>query len=584
MDQVALIREKINLVELIGESVKLKKAGRNFRGLCPFHSEKSPSFTVSPERQIWHCFGCGKGGDCYTFLMELDRVEFFEALRTLAQRAGVKLETKAPSPKSALKGRLLEIHHLAAEYYHYLLNNHPLGQRGREYLETRGVNEKVMKTFFLGFAPDSWDNLVKFLRKKGYNDEEIEKSGLGIRGKSGLYDRFRDRLTFPIKNYRGEVIAFSGRVLTKDAKEVKYINSPETLLYSKGETLFGLDITKEAIRKENCAIIAEGEFDVISSFQTGVSNIVAIKGSALSEMQIQLLKRFTDRLLLALDQDAAGDAAMRRGIEVAEKVGMDVKVIVVPGGKDPDEAARSAPLEWKKAVAGSIPIYDFWMLSAAKRFDTKDAYGKRKISEEILPILRNIENAIIQAHYVKKFAKLLNTSEESVQRAINKLPRVARKVAKEDVKPTPPVAETQPLLEEYLLSLIIQAPNYKSWVETVGEALDPADFESVVLGKVLMALIDYLSSDEVGDINDFAKELPAELVPAFDRVYLKDLGITAENSEKDFKKTLKLVKKQILRRKIKDLTTQITSAESDEHKSELHGQLVNFTAALKQLS
>jgi DNA primase len=419
MTELEQIKERVSVVDLISESVTLKKAGRNFKGLCPFHNERTPSFVVSPERNIWHCFGCGKGGDIFTFLMELEHLEFSEALKILAERAGVKLESRMPStPQSQLKDRLIEIHHLAEEFYHFILTKHVLGERARLYLKERGVTDAVLATFKLGFAPSSWDNLARFLLKKGYTQKELELSGVVIRGNHGIYDRFRARIMFPLKDHRGITIAFSGRVLSPTEKEAKYINSPETPLYIKGNTFFGLSVTKEAIRKAGSAIVVEGEFDVISSFQVGVAHVVAVKGSALTEAQIRLIKRFTDKILLALDRDVAGDSAARRGIEIADRAGLEVRVIEVPTGKDPDEAARSSPGLWKKAVGESQPYFDFLIASAFERFKNGDVYSKKKIGDELLPVLTRMENTIVQAHYVKVLAVQLSLSEVKIIEAL----------------------------------------------------------------------------------------------------------------------------------------------------------------------
>ena len=341
MSDIDEIKTRLNIVDIVSERLTLKKTGRNFKALCPFHAEKTPSFIVSPDRQTFHCFGCGKGGDILTFVMEFDHVDFTEALETLAERAGVKLERRpADTPEAKLKQKLLEINHLASEYYHYLLVKHAVGEKARDYLKHRGVTDKSIKTFSLWYSPNDWDGLLTYLRKKGYEEKLIETGGLVIRGNRGYYDRFRGRVMFALKDHRGNVVGFSGRVLDPEAQEAKYINTSETPVYTKGKVLYALDVTREAIQKANEAVLMEGELDVISSFQSGIGNVVAIKGSAVTEDHARLLRRFCERLIFALDSDIAGDAAARRGIEIAEKVGFDMRVATMPAGKDPDEAAR----------------------------------------------------------------------------------------------------------------------------------------------------------------------------------------------------------------------------------------------------
>jgi len=296
------IKEKIDIVEFIQEYVPLKKAGRNFKGLCPFHSEKSPSFYVAPDRQIWHCFGaCDEGGDVISFYMKIENVTFPEALTELARRVGMTLTSSYEHDETwKQRSRLYEIHHLASEYYHYVLTKHAIGSAGRDYLTNRAISEKIIKTFMLGYAPSGWRNLLPFLMKKGYHEDEIETAGLIIRGKNGYYDRFRGRVMFTLKDHRGNIVGFSGRLLSKEAKEAKYINSPETPLYHKSKVFYGLDVTGKSISEADQAIICEGEFDVLTSFESGISNIVAIKGTALTQDQLKILKRYTNNYYMTL--------------------------------------------------------------------------------------------------------------------------------------------------------------------------------------------------------------------------------------------------------------------------------------------
>lgn len=405
MSDIDEVKSRLNIIDVVGQRVKLKRVGKNFKGLCPFHTEKTPSFIVSPDRQSWHCFGCGKGGSVIDFVMEYEHLEFSEALEELADRVGVKLERHdSDTPEAKRKRQLFEVNHLASEYYHYLLTKHALGARGRDYLKERGVSDKAITTFTLGYSPNSWDALHSYLRKKGYDDRILNEAGLVIASQKGGYDRFRGRVMFTLKDHRGNVVGFSGRLLDPEAKEAKYINTSETPVYSKSNVLYGLDITKGAIQKANEAVIMEGEFDVISSFQEGITNVVAIKGSALTEGHIHLLRRYAEQLTFALDSDIAGDAASRRGIELAEKAGLHLKVVKLPIGKDPHDALRENPVLVKKAILQALPVYDYLIDSAKERFDTASAWGKKKAAEELVPFFSRIENAIVQAHYVKKLA------------------------------------------------------------------------------------------------------------------------------------------------------------------------------------
>lgn len=544
------------------------------------HSYTTPSFAVA---------NCGKGGDIFTFLMELEHLEFPEALHILAERAGVQLESRpAQSAAAKLKENLLAIHHLSEEYYHYILTKHVLGERARRYLKERGITDALINTFSLGFSPRSWDNLARFLQKKGYRQPDLELAGLVVKGRTGVYDRFRDRIMFPLKDHRGSTIAFAGRVLDPEIKEAKYINSPETPLYTKGNTFYGLNVTKDAIRSSGSAVVVEGEFDVISSFAAGVTNVVAIKGSAITEAQVRLIKRFAERVILALDRDSAGDAAARRGIEIADRAGLDMRVVAIPMGKDPDEAARENPQLWKQAIGKAVPYFDFLIDSAFTRLEGKEAFSKRKISAELLPILARIDNSIVQAHYVKILADRLAVPEETVSEVLmqTKVPLIQANTA---VETTPQTKGHTELLEEHLLSLILQAPDMKSALSQLAEKIDPSELVDPVVKRIFCALLDFAAEQKTVEIRVFAKILPEELVATLDRLYLSNLSAFTEPEvwQREFGASILLVRRMMLRRKIKTFTTEITVAEGKGDTTlleKLHEQLKEVTAALKSSS
>jgi DNA primase len=415
MDQVEVVKSKVDVVQVISEYIPLKKAGRNFKANCPLHGEKTPSFMVNPELQIWKCFGCGKGGDVFTFLREMEGMEFGEALKMLAERVGVKLTSYKPTFGEEIRDKLITINKLACDYYHFLLTKHKLGEKALKYVQDRGISEKSIEMFGLGFAPEGWDYLYKFMvQKKGYGREELEKVGLV----SKTYDRFRNRLMFPLKNARGQVMGFAGRILDK-SDVAKYINTSETEIYHKSQLLYGLDVARSAIKQMGYVVIVEGEIDMIASFQSGQENTVAIKGSALTEDQVEMLRRYCDTLVLALDGDVAGDAAARRGIEVALKKGMVVKMVKLMGAKDPGELAMTDTDAWKKLVKEAIPVYDFYIQSAVERFGV-DVIGKKKIGKEIVPMLGDMEDEIEKAHYIKMLAKILEVGEMDVRMQLGK--------------------------------------------------------------------------------------------------------------------------------------------------------------------
>ena len=583
MGDIEEVKSRLNIVDIIGAKVQLKKTGRHFKALCPFHGEKTPSFIVSPERQIWKCFGCGRGGSVIDFVMEYEHMDFAEALEELAAKAGVKLERRtAETPEAKTKQQIYAVNHLASEYYQYLLTKHGLGEKARSYLKQRGVTDRAIKTFGLGYSPNSWDALGKFLRKKGYEPRLLEQAGLVIASVRGGYDRFRGRVMFTLRDHRGNVAGFSGRLLDQDKglpagrQEAKYINTQETPVYSKSNILYGLDVTRDAIVKANVAILMEGEFDVISSFENGISNVVAIKGSALTEGHVHLLRRFTERLIFALDSDMAGDSAARRGIEIADRAGLDMRVVVTPGGKDPDEAVRENQGSFKKAIEKAIPIYDYFLRSAAGRFDPTTVFGKRKISDELLPILATIENVIVQSHYIKKLAGVLDTSVEAVSEGLRRSTSSRVKKNEGIAKPKETPVTRSEKLALYILALILQGDT-KEWYQEFVGSIDGNDLGHPAVGKVL-AMLGQEGPKTNFSVESFAKTLPSELVAAFDEAFLWDVGAVLEDSKRrvlEWQRALRELKRDILHRKIKDLTKQ--GGESPQV------ELAKLTGVLKQL-
>jgi DNA primase len=560
------IKSRINIVDFIGKRVTLKKTGRNYKALCPFHNEKTPSFIVSPERQTFHCFGCGKGGDIFAFVMEYDHVDFVEALEELAEITGVKLTRRVgETPEAKLKQKIFEVNHLASEYYLYILTKHKLGEKAREYLKHRGVSDKSISTFSLGYSPNSWDTMSSYLKKKGYEAALLEQAGLTIAraGAGGYYDRFRGRVMFTLRDHRGNVVGFSGRVLDPTAKEAKYINTSETPVYIKGNVLYGLDVTKGAIQKANEAIVMEGELDLISSFQAGIGNVVAIKGSALTEGHVNLIRRYTERLAFALDSDMAGDAASRRGIEIADRAGLDMRVVILPSGKDPDDAVRENPAAVKKAIKNAIPIYDYFISSAIKRFDATSAFGKKKVSEELLPILAKIENPIVQGHYIKKLAKTLDTSEETVVESMRRLTKGEGFGSAKTEKQEDATTRSQKL-ETYILALVLQGKTSELF-EELSDRITPADIANPAVQRILKHLKSFLVANNVFLIKDFADSLPVELTPTLDEAFLWDIGDQLTDEElfaREWNATLREVERAVVKRKIQDITGLMRHADT----------------------
>src|SRR3990167_1911470 len=341
-NQLEEIKQKVDIISLVSEYVPLKKAGRNYKSLCPFHSEKTPSFMVSPDRQIYKCFGCNEGGDVFEFVKKIEGLEFGEVVKKLAARSGVQLKEYASQLDDKRKATIFSINQMASELYNYLLTRHKAGKAALDYLHARKISDSSIKDFQLGYAPEKGDIAVSFLLKKGFDSNGITLAGHSSNYSGGkLLDRFRGRVMFPIKDTQGRTLGFSGRAL--GSREPKYLNSPDTLVFNKSKSLYGIDLAKTEIGKQKTAILVEGNLDVISSHQAGVKNTVAPLGTALTEKQVEILRRFSDKLIISFDTDFAGHAAAKRGIELAEEAGFSVKVADLGEGKDPDEIIRKDP-------------------------------------------------------------------------------------------------------------------------------------------------------------------------------------------------------------------------------------------------
>ena len=523
MDQAQQIREKIDIVSFISEYLPLKKAGRNFKANCPFHNENTPSFVVSPERQIWHCFGCGKGGDAFTFLMEYENMEFPESLRALAKKAGVVLrETGFRKGEYSEKEKIYSINSQALKFYQFILTKHQAGKSALSYLiNKRKINKGMIETFSLGFSPNAGSALSDYLlTKKGYKNKDLLTFGVSYERGGKLYDFFRGRIIFPLFDHRGNVTGFSGRSLD-DKNLPKYINTKETPVYHKGSMFFGLNSAKDEIKAKQDAIIVEGEFDTISLYMEGLKNVVAIKGTALPENQVNLLSRFTPKVTLCLDQDNAGFEATRRSLEVLEKKGLTASIVVLKNAKDPDEAIKKNPAEFKKKVKEAIGVYDFLIDKFTKESSKDTALGKKKITDNLLPLISNISNEIIKEHYLKNLSKIIDVSLESLAKEVDKL----SKVGGEDkiIIPKKDKRTRRELLEEYLLALVIQSQNLSLALEAADKNLGGYKFEVPSYQKVIEFIKTKAGKQGNVEAKKILEMLPKELKQAFDTCFLYPL-------------------------------------------------------------
>lgn len=570
------IKRKIDIVEFIGSFITLKKAGRNFKAVCPFHQEKTPSFVVSPERQIWHCFGaCGDGGDVIKFLMKWENITFIEALRELAKKTGVKLTKISFEDKIwQKKERYLGMNQLASEFFHYILNKTAFGKKASQYLKERALNQSIIDKFQLGYSPSSWDSLKLFLKKKRYEEEEMMENGLLVKSERGsYYDRFRGRLMFPLKDSRNNVLGFSGRIIEEKEKEAKYINTPETPIYHKRETLFGINLAKEEIKNKKNVFIVEGELDVITPYQHGFSNFVAVKGTALTNEQLMLLKRYTDKITLMMDADPAGVESIKRGIDEAEKFDFEIRVVTIDFAKDPDEALKKDPTQFKKLIAKPIPIYDFLIETAQKKYSEESAFSKKKIGDEIIPVIEKISNPIVRTFYIKKLAGILEVSEVTIENLISQLKRKKKQLSLNKIKYGKPIEDSRELIiDKYILSIVFQSEDPKKIYHKIFNVLKPEYFLHPSYQKISRYFFDGVEKNNKININQFGKNLPEELQPIFDEIFL--FASTDHNlSDKSLDRLIYEIKKYYLKREIKKLLSEEESVEKKKQLKEISEDL-----------
>jgi len=544
MSVVDEIKQRLDIVEMISGYVPLQKAGRNYKGLCPFHSEKTPSFIVFPESQNWHCFGaCATGGDIFTFLQKMENLNFSEALRLLADRTGVELlpKTQAAEAEDLARQRLREVNAAAAGYFHYLLTKSPLAAGARGYVERRGLTPDTVELFQLGYAPESWDALSNYLMGKGYAMSDLHAAGLIIeREGGGYYDRFRNRLMFPIHDLKGSTIGFGARAL--DDSMPKYLNSPQTLLFNKSETLYGLDLARDTIRQTGTIVVVEGYMDVITAHQHGYKNVVASLGTALTEAQLRLARRFTKRFILALDADAAGNQATLRGIEVARssmsdqivpvptwqgfihyesRLNAELRILVVPEGKDPDDFIRASPAGWPDLVEKALPVIEYYFQTLSADLDVQDPKQKAEVARRLLPLIHQIGNRVEQAHYLQKLAALIRVDERTLADQWRELRGQARHAAQRPSEQIPMTKSQKPEsvmghgssviggerfeVEERCLAGLIQNPwllgPLSSLFEKVGtHPLEAMDYSRTANREIFAVLQELWTSRAVPDL------------------------------------------------------------------------------------
>ena len=532
-DNVSKIKDRLDVVDVISGYLKLQKAGINFKARCPFHNEKTPSFVVSPERQVWHCFGCSKGGDIFSFVQDIEGVEFPEALRVLAAKAGIELESFNPAVKDD-KTKLYEVCESATKFFEKQFLS-STGKFALEYLKNRGVAEPTIQEFRLGFAPNDWNALGTFLKNCGYSEDEIVEAGLAVKRNdgSGIYDRFRSRITFPIFDLNGQVVGFTGRIFESDDKEAaKYINTPQTRIYDKGRILYGLNKAKMDIKQADQCVLVEGNMDALMSHQAGVKNVVASSGTALTPSHLTLLHRYTTNLGFCFDTDQAGAMATKRGIGLALSQNFNIKVIEINDKecKDPADIIKKNAVAWSKSVSQAKPVMEFYFNKAKAGFNPNSADSKKNVISALAPFLKRLTSQVEKAHWLTQLAFLLRAKEEAIEADVavakDDLEAYDREpaVAKVDIRP----AVAADPLSETLLSLIMKNPIlFKNNLKNINpELLDSYTAEAIVK-------LTTINSDNIADLLKDFREKNQSYKLEF--AYLKSQELWKDSKDEELK-------------------------------------------------
>ena len=584
------VRQNNDVVDIISQYVHLTRKGRNYFGLCPFHNEKSPSFSVSPDRQIFHCFGCGVGGNVYTFLMKIEGITFKESLEQLAERANIQLptlENDSDTAKEELKAKVYKVNEFTAEFYHQNLYK-PVAKMAQEYVKKRRMNRETLEAYKIGYS-GKFDELYKALKSQGFGEKEILESGLVNKNDNGTYiDRYRNRLMFPICDVRGKVIAFGGRVL--DDSKPKYINSPENIVYSKGRHLFGLNVAKKDSGKK--ILIVEGYMDVISLHQRGITNVVGALGTALTEQQGWLLRKSTEQVILGFDADGAGQTAVARSMEILQNMGCDMRVLQIEGAKDPDEyIVKFGEGRFKLAVDNAISLVEFKVKNLKKDINLENTADKIKFLNEIAKILSKVANTIEREIYIEKIAKGYNISKEAIYAEVNKLIYVNSKGdkilqnkkqetrhIKREEKEEAQIDEDIKNRENTIIALLLDA-NIEVF-NKIKQKIKPEDFKDKINQEIAKQLYIELENNDV-NINRLIDTFDEETQNHITMVMATDYEI--EDTEKAVDDILLKYEKEKLNYRKKEILKQLEIEQNAEEKKKLGRELNDIIIALAKI-
>jgi len=557
LSPVEQIKDRLSIVDVISSYLKLEKAGQNFKARCPFHNEKTPSFFVSPTRGSYHCFGCNRGGDIFTFVEDIEGASFTEALKTLALRAGVTLTTAGNKEREENKKSYDLLEATTKFFETNLLRNEEV----KNYIKGRGLKEEIVRNFRLGFALDGWSNLLDYLKSKGYSEKLMEENGLIIKGNRGFYDRFRGRIMFPLSDSQGRIVGFSGRIFSSGSpassgleaglpnapEQAKYVNSPETVLYNKSKILYGYDKAKREMLKENFCVIVEGQMDLLMAHQAGTVNTVAVSGTALTEEHIRLIKRFTDKILMSFDADDAGLKAGERGVGLALASDMDVRMVGMPQGLDPADVILKDPAIWQKALQSSKHIVDF-LLDHIQEKNLDERSYQREIEKNVLKYVADISNKIDQAHFIKKISEQIALPEESVRAQVEKMlaERGFRRKEIRPHEPSPGVARGAKSLRRAIEEKILGIYLWKPDIEEV-----KTGYERITNLKI---------EEEINKLTPVAKN---------DLIFQAEMYYKGEKAlEDEVNELLNNFEKETLEESLSGLMTRLRKAEEEKDEEE----------------
>ena len=581
------VKSSNDIVDVISQYISLKRSGRNYFGLCPFHNEKSPSFSVSPDKQIFHCFGCGVGGNVITFIGKIEGIGFKEAIEVLAEKANIKLPTidnSADSKKEELKAKVYKVNSFTAEYYHKKLYE-PTSKIAQDYVKKRQLNNDTLQSFKIGFS-GKFDELYRALKKEGFNDEEILESGLVNKNENGKYiDRYRNRLMIPILDERNRVIAFGGRVL--DDSKPKYINSPENIVYNKGSHLFGLNVAKKGDTKR--LLIVEGYMDAISLHQRGITNVVASLGTALTTRQGWLLRKNCEQVILGFDSDGAGQTAVLRAMEVMQNMGCDMRVLQMSGAKDPDEyVVKYGAVRFQKLLDEAISLIEFKIKILQKDLNLESASDKIKFLNEIAKLISKIENTMEREIYIEKIAKGYNISKEAIYAEVNKLQYSNRRSSNVLEKERPVVSRVKK--EKNISEEVIKRENTIIWLlinsvetyKTIKENIKIEDFKNEENKEILKEIYNSLENGN-NNISSVLDHIEDEKIQGhLTEIMAEDYGIT--DNKKAIEDLLSKYELERLESKRDRLIEELSQEQNAEKKKSIGKELNSIVLVLSKIN